>query len=126
MSATPVLARDLEAARRFYAAAAHTLGLDLLDWRNGFIVGDPADDEPVVQVRGPQTTSVASPSNHSAPITLSARDDYSVRAFFRAALEAGGREVGYPAPQPACDGGRYYAAKVTDPDGNLIECGWRH
>lgn len=126
MSATPFLARDLNAARRFYAAAANCLGLDLLDWRNGFVVGNPQEDEPVVQVRGPDIAPVGAWPAPSEPIRLSAPDDYSVRAFYRAALEAGGREVGYPAPQPTNDGQRYYAAKVRDPDGNLIECGWRH
>jgi catechol 2,3-dioxygenase-like lactoylglutathione lyase family enzyme len=126
MTVTPVLASNLAAARRFYAAAAHTLGLDLLDWRNGFIIGDPQVDEPVVQVRGPDIAPAEAWPAPSEPITFSARDDYSVRAFYRAALEAGGREVGYPAPQATNDGQRYYAAKVRDPDGNLIECGWRH
>ena len=57
---------------------------------------------------------------------LEAPDDYSVRAFYRAALEAGGRQLGYPAPQPTHGSGSYYAARVEDPDGNCIECGWRH
>lgn len=123
MPVTPVCARDLIAAKRFYAAAAKPLGLDLLEWRHGFIVGNPQEDELVVQVRGPEA---APPAGASAQIKLSARDDRSVRAFYRAALEAGGCEVGYPAPQPTSDGCRYYAARVRDPDGNVIECGWRH
>lgn len=126
MTTTPIIARDLTAARRFYAVAANTLGLHLLEWRHGFILGDPQDDEPVVQVRGPQVSPLMPEPAPATPVTFCARDDYSVRAFFRGALEAGGREVGYPAPQPTRDGSCYYAAKVRDPDGNLIECGWRH
>jgi predicted lactoylglutathione lyase len=41
-------------------------------------------------------------------------------------MEAGGKQLGYPAPQPTSGRYSYYAAKVADPDGNCIECGWRH
>lgn len=126
MPNTSIIARNLEAARRFYTAASRPLGLNVLDWPSGFMVGQLGDAEPIVRVREARETRVTSEAPASGPVTLQARDDYSVRAFYRAALEAGGRQVGYPAPQPTQDGQSYYAAQVEDPDGNLVECGWRH
>lgn len=126
MPNTSIVARDLEAARKFYTAASRPLGLDVLEWRNGFMIGQLGDAEPIVRVREARPGPVVSELPPTGPVQLSARDDYSVRAFYRAALEAGGRQVVYPAPQPTGDGQSYYAAQVEDPDGNLVECGWRH
>ena len=53
-------------------------------------------------------------------------DSSGNRYLDRAAMEAGGRQLGYPAPQPTEGRYSYYATKVADPDGNCIECGWRH
>ena len=122
----PIVSRDLAAARRFYAAAARPLGLSLLDWKDGFILGHPSDEDPILSVRSAARFIDDQPETQPAHIAIEAKDDYTVRAFFRAALEAGGRQVGYPAPQPTREGAAYYAARVADPDGNCIECGWRH
>ena len=69
---------------------------------------------------------VGEPETQSGIVSLETPDDCSVRAFYRAALEAGGKQVGYPGPQPTQGQWSYYAARVKDPDGNCIECGWRH
>jgi catechol 2,3-dioxygenase-like lactoylglutathione lyase family enzyme len=126
-----IVSRDLPAARRFYAAAVRPLGLAILEAEDdGFTLGRPADTEhPVLRVRAADAAHRAAseaPETSPAHLAFEAPDDYTVRAFYRAALEAGGRQAEYPAPQPT--GGRYsyYAAKVIDPDGNCIECGWRH
>lgn len=124
-----IVSRDLEAARRFYAATARCLGLAILDTRDdGFTLGRRSDaSKPVLQVKAAEATVQDDrPESWPAHVAIEAPDDLTVRAFYRAALEAGGRQLGYPAPQPT--GGRfsYYAAKVMDPDGNCIECGWRH
>jgi predicted lactoylglutathione lyase len=66
------------------------------------------------------------PETEPAYVAIEAPDDFTVRAFYRAAMEAGGRQLGYPGPQPTEGRYSYYAAKVADPDGNCIECGWRH
>lgn len=125
----PILSRDLAAARRFYAASARPLGLAIIDAHDdGFTLARLADTEnPVLKVRSaPACVQAGDPETHPVVVALEARDDHSVRAFYRAALEAGGRQVGYPGPQPTAGPYSYYAARVEDPDGNCIECGWRY
>ncbi|MDP3736597.1 MAG: VOC family protein [Hyphomonadaceae bacterium] len=129
-SQSRIVARDLTAARRFYAATARALGLTIIEAQSdGFTLGHIADmSSPVLKVKAADAIAVEDdqPETQPAHVAFEAPDDFSVRAFYRAAMEAGGRQLGYPAPQPT--GGRYsyYAAKVADPDGNCIECGWRH
>ena len=43
-----------------------------------------------------------------------------MKAFHRAAIEAGGEDNGQPGERPHCHAG-YYAAFVRDPDGYNIE-----
>jgi hypothetical protein len=40
-------------------------------------------------------------------------------------MEAGGRQPGDPAPQPASRLYSCRAAKAIDPDASRIRCGWR-
>lgn len=123
-----IISRNLDAARRFYRATGQPLGLSVLEAADGFVVGRP-DRGTMLRVSSAAAMGGLAddtPETRPAHVALEAPDDYSVRAFFRAALEAGGRQLGYPAPQPTGGQGGYYAAKVIDPDGNCIECGWRH
>ncbi|MBI2482748.1 VOC family protein [Candidatus Uhrbacteria bacterium] len=53
-------------------------------------------------------------------IAFAAKDEAMVRAFYDAALLAGGRDNGAPGPRPQY-GPKYYGAFVLDPDGNNIE-----
>lgn len=126
---TRIVSRDLAAARRFYAATARPLGLAIIEAQeDSFTLGRLADmSTPVLRVRSAAArTQADEPETQPAVVSLEVQDDYSVRAFFRAALEAGGRQIGYPAPQPTQGNWSYYATRVEDPDGNCIECGWRH
>jgi catechol 2,3-dioxygenase-like lactoylglutathione lyase family enzyme len=123
-----IVCRDLPAARRFYAATARSLGLAIVETQeeDGFSLGPISDlSHPVLKVSAAGRPSDDMPETQPAHVALEAPDDFTVRAFYRAALEAGGRQLGYPAPQPT-SGYSYYATKVIDPDGNCIECGWRH
>src|SRR5690606_14182631 len=52
-------------------------------------------------------------------LAFQARDPAMVDAFYRTALEHGGRDNGAPGERPYHPG--YYAAFVLDPDGNNIE-----
>ena len=125
-----IMARDLEAARKFYSATARSLGLALIDVKeDGFALGRPSDASPVLQVKAAcaEVRAVSEqPETQPTHVAIEAPDDFTVRAFYRAAMEAGGRQLGYPGPQPTEGRYSYYATKVADPDGNCIECGWRH
>ena len=126
---TRIVSRDLAAARRFYGATARALGLAIIEAQeDSFTLGRLADmSTPVLRVKSAAgRTQADEPETQPAMVSLEVSDDYAVRAFYRAALEAGGRQIGYPAPQPTQGSFSYYAARVEDPDGNCIECGWRH
>ena len=60
------------------------------------------------------------PRETGVHICLRAKSAGEVDAFHAAALKAGGRSDGAPGLRPH-DRVRYYAAFVTDPDGNRIE-----
>jgi len=129
LSQSRIVSRDLGAARRFYAATARPLGLAIIEvGADGFALGRLSDiANPVLKVRAAGADGKDdAPETEPAHVAFEAPDDISVRAFYRAALEAGGRQAGYPGPQPTSEPYSYYAAKVIDPDGNCIECGWRH
>ena len=128
-SQSRIVARDISAARRFYAATARPLGLTIIEAQeDGFTLGRIADmSNPVLKVKfAGDCVDDDQPQTQPTHVAFEAPDDFSVRAFFRAAMEAGGRQLGYPGPQPTGGKYSYYVAKVADPDGNCIECGWRH
>jgi catechol 2,3-dioxygenase-like lactoylglutathione lyase family enzyme len=102
---------DLEASRRFYAAALAPWGSREIESDLGLAFG-PAGSEDVAIAEG----------EPSAPIhlALSAPDRETVVRFYEAALAAGGRDNGAPGERPQYHAG-YYAAFVLDPDGNNVE-----
>lgn len=122
-----IISRDLNAARRFYAATARPLGLAIIEAQDDSFTLGRLNDMSVAVLRVKRAADVGEleEAGPERRVEIEAPDDYAVRAFYRAALEAGGRQVGYPGPQPTA-AGSYYAARVEDPDGNCIECGWRH
>jgi catechol 2,3-dioxygenase-like lactoylglutathione lyase family enzyme len=103
--------RDLEASRRFYAAALAPWGGR--EWKDewGISFGPPGSEDVAIAEGEP-----------SAPIhlALSAPDRETVQRFYEAALSAGGRDNGPPGERPQYHPG-YYAAYVLDPDGNNVE-----
>ena len=103
--------RDLEASRRFYAAA-------LAPWG-----GRESKDEWGISFGPPGSEDVAiAEGEPSGPIhlALSAPDRETVDRFYEAALSGGGRDNGPPGERPQYHPG-YYAAYVLDPDGNNVE-----
>ena len=98
---------DIEASKRFYAAALAPLGLGLTaegdDWFSA--------DELFVSDDGSPTTGL-----HFA---FQASGSDAVDRFYEAALAAGGRDNGAPGERSYHPG--YYAAFVLDPDGNNVE-----
>jgi catechol 2,3-dioxygenase-like lactoylglutathione lyase family enzyme len=98
---------DIEASKRFYAAALAPLGLGLTgegeDWFSA--------DELFVSDDGAPTAGL-----HFA---FQAADRDTVDRFYEAALAAGGRDNGGPGERSYHPG--YYAAFVLDPDGTNVE-----
>jgi class 3 adenylate cyclase/catechol 2,3-dioxygenase-like lactoylglutathione lyase family enzyme len=99
--------RDLEASKRFYAAVLEALGQDLTGEGEGYFSADELfasdDSEPTGQLH----------------LAFQARDREAVRAFYEAALAAGGKDNGAPGERGYHPG--YFAAYVLDPDGNNVE-----
>jgi catechol 2,3-dioxygenase-like lactoylglutathione lyase family enzyme len=113
---------DLARAREFYVKALAPLGITvLMEFPGAIGMG---------RGRMPQLWIHAGPASYQskdqlAPITpthiaLSAESRAQVDAFYRAALDAGGRDFGAPGPRPQYHE-KYYGAFVLDPDGHDIE-----
>jgi catechol 2,3-dioxygenase-like lactoylglutathione lyase family enzyme len=60
------------------------------------------------------------PSRSTVHIAFAARSHDAVKAFYRAALAAGGKDNGAPGPRPQYHA-HYFGAFVFDPDGNNVE-----
>jgi catechol 2,3-dioxygenase-like lactoylglutathione lyase family enzyme len=102
---------DVEAAARFYRTIAPHAGLRVhRETEDRVQLGDDTSSFSVV--RGTPTENVH--------VAFGARDDETVRAFHRAATEAGYRDNGAPGERPEYHPG-YYGAFVLDPDGNNVE-----
>lgn len=105
---------DLAASRRFYEAVLKSLGIPIggegngFFWADGFVVSSKDSDAAQGQLTG---------RNHLA---FQASDRATVDAFYKAALEAGGKDNGAPGERPHYHPG-YYAAFVLDPEGNNVE-----
>ncbi len=108
---------DLERAARFYEATLGALGLSRLVSRPATVGFGKAHPEFWINHR-PGMPRLA--NNTGVHICLRARTTAEVDAFHAAALAVGGQSDGAPGLRPH-DRVRYYAAFVTDPDGNRIE-----
>jgi catechol 2,3-dioxygenase-like lactoylglutathione lyase family enzyme len=105
--------RDLEASRRFYEAALAPLGFGVVSASEGGTAFglEGADDFWILEGAEP---------SKGVHVAFAAPDRAAVDAFYRAALEAGGRDNGSPGLRPEYHAG-YYGAFVLDPDGNNVE-----
>lgn len=108
-----LVVRDLVASQRFYAAVLDVLGIPM---------GGTGDDhfwadELFVSTADSQAAQGQLTGRHH--LAFQARDRATVDAFYKAALEHGGRDNGSPGERTYHPG--YYAAFVLDPDGNNIE-----
>lgn len=97
--------RDLEASKAFYTKTLATLGIPVIESGDYFHA-----DELWVGV-GPQP--------HRIHLAFQAPDRDAVDRFYRAGLEAGGRDNGAPGERAYHPG--YYSAFLLDPDGNNVE-----
>jgi catechol 2,3-dioxygenase-like lactoylglutathione lyase family enzyme len=108
---------DLAAAARFYELALAPLGYARLVERDAQVGFGKRYPEIWLNHR---TARRPEASGNGFHICLRARDEAAVRAFFAAALAAGGTDAGAPGPRQAAMTG-YYAAFIECSDGHRIE-----
>lgn len=108
-----LVVRDLNASQAFYSAIFDTLGIPMGGTGDGFFWAD----ELVVS----SADSPAAQGRLTGPVHLAfqASDQAMVAAFYKAALDHGGKDNGAPGLREYHSD--YYAAFVIDPDGNNIE-----
>jgi len=108
-----LVVRDLAASRKFYEAVFDAVGAeiggegDTFFWADELFVSSADSEAAVGKLTG---------RHHLA---FQAKDRAAVEAFYRAGLDAGGKDNGAPGERPYHPG--YYAAFLLDPDGNNIE-----
>jgi catechol 2,3-dioxygenase-like lactoylglutathione lyase family enzyme len=112
---------DIDRAKAFYGKALASLGYTLIydvepeETESGYAAaGFGADGKPDFWIGG--EGKLEKPVH----VALAAKDRATVDEFYRAALDAGGKDNGAPGLRPQYHP-NYYAAFVLDPDGNNIE-----
>jgi catechol 2,3-dioxygenase-like lactoylglutathione lyase family enzyme len=108
---------DLDRSAKFYEAALGALGLLRVVTRPRTVGFGKAYPEFWINLREGLPRVAPESGVH---ICLRARTTDEIDAFHAAALAAGGASESAPSIRPH-DRVRYYAAFVTDPDGNRIE-----
>jgi catechol 2,3-dioxygenase-like lactoylglutathione lyase family enzyme len=104
--------KDLKSSKRFYTAALAPLGFTM-EYEGDGLIGFGLKGAPALwlgegESRGP------------VHIAFAAKDRAAVKAFYAAALPAGGTDNGEPGLRPKY-AANYYGGFVKDPDGNNIE-----
>ncbi len=108
-----LVVRDLQTSKDFYTAVLGVLEVPIIGTGDGYFW---ADELVVSAVDSPAAQGVLTGRHH---IAFQAKDRATVDAFYRAAMDHGGRDNGAPGERAYHPG--YYAAFVLDPDGNNIE-----
>jgi catechol 2,3-dioxygenase-like lactoylglutathione lyase family enzyme len=109
--------RDLAVSGAFYDTVLAPLGYRRMADEAATIGWGKKHPEFWVNARPGMTPVAADTGTH---ICLRAPDEDAVRAFYKAALAAGGSDDGGPGLRPEYHA-TYYAAFARDPDGNRIE-----
>jgi len=108
-----LVVRDLAASKRFYQAVLGVLQIPLGGEADDYFW---ADELFVSNQKRPAANGELTGRVHLA---FQGKSREAVERFHKAAVAAGGRDNGAPGERPYHPG--YYAAFVTDPDGNNIE-----
>jgi catechol 2,3-dioxygenase-like lactoylglutathione lyase family enzyme len=106
--------KDIAASARFYEAALAPLGYGLCS-RDDTSASFGPPDQPALYLN--LAERAPGPGTH---VALRAKHRRDVRRFHESGLAAGGRDNGTPGVRAAY-GPDYYAAFLTDPDGNNVE-----
>jgi catechol 2,3-dioxygenase-like lactoylglutathione lyase family enzyme len=113
-----IAVRDLKAAEVFYTALLAPLGLSKLrEWPDAAIGYGKKYPEFWINRR---TNKEAAGDDSGAHVCLRATSTKAVDAFHASAIANGGASDGAPGLRPEYND-RYYAAFVSDADGNRIE-----
>jgi catechol 2,3-dioxygenase-like lactoylglutathione lyase family enzyme len=112
-----VAVRDLQTSTQFYETLLATLGMTALERRAATIGFGKTYPDVWINLRADMTRM---PPASGAHVCFRARTTEIVDAFHAAAIAAGGGSAGAPGRRPQ-HGEGYYAAFVTDPDGNCLE-----
>ena len=107
--------RDTERSKAFYVQALAPLGIAIVMKGHGW-VGMGREGRPQFWFGGGGGKAGAGPVH----LAFAARSRAEVRAFYEAALAAGGKDNGAPGLRPEYHAD-YYGAFVIDPDGHNIE-----
>jgi catechol 2,3-dioxygenase-like lactoylglutathione lyase family enzyme len=110
---------NLELSKVFYQRALAPLGYGIsleLEGAVGFGAQTEAGGDP----GGDFWIGAGEPQTPRVHIAFQAANEQQVQEFYRAAIEAGGKDNGPPGERPHYHPG-YYAAFVLDPDGYNIE-----
>jgi catechol 2,3-dioxygenase-like lactoylglutathione lyase family enzyme len=104
---------DLDRSIAFYEKALAPLGYVLIKKYDGFAAGFGKDGDSDFWI---------GPGKVSQPVHIAFRADQRtvVKAFYEAAMAAGGKDNGPPGTRPMYHE-HYYGAFVHDPDGHTIE-----
>jgi len=108
-----LVVRDLAASKRFYQAVLGVLQIPLGGEADDYFW---ADELFVSNQKRPAANGELTGRVHLA---FQGKSREAVERFHKAAVAAGGRDNGAPGERPYHPG--YYAAFVTDPDGNNVE-----
>jgi catechol 2,3-dioxygenase-like lactoylglutathione lyase family enzyme len=108
-----LVVRDLAASRTFYEAILAVLEIPMGGTGDNYFWAD----ELFVSTADSAAAHGELTGRHH--LAFQARDRAAVDAFYKAAMEHGGRDNGAPGERKYHPG--YYAAFVLDPDGNNIE-----
>jgi catechol 2,3-dioxygenase-like lactoylglutathione lyase family enzyme len=105
--------KDAVKSRRFFQRALAPLGYKVIDESEGG-GGFGAEDRSALWI------AQGEPHEPALHVAFAAAERAAVDAFYKAALDAGGRDNGRPGIRESY-GPSYYAAFVLDPDGNNVE-----
>lgn len=121
-----ITVRDLARAKPFYKAVMEALGA-VVAYERADAIGfgernRPQDDRHTYLSVYESKSALPDPRRHWC---FRAPSVGAVKAFHAAGLAAGGKDEGQPGLRPHYHAG-YYAAFVSDPDGNRVEAVWHH
>lgn len=108
--------RDLKKSKKFYETALAPLGVKLIVYLEEWKAAGFGTDRPRFWLGEGKPTN----GDDDVHLCFSAKNRAEVRAFYEAAIKAGGRDNGPPGLRPMYHE-NYYGAFVLDPDGNGIE-----